>query len=220
MSSFSWISKNPTPSPVADPASVSLNGITAHPPSANPTPTHTQHSTSSLPHSSLLLSQHKFCTSTLKNLKKTNDPRPSLPPVDVVSMNIPHHLEIITHPMESKAIEETFDNSLPGKEALKPHQPRYLSADQFIADVRLVFSNCVKFNGPEHPISLIGRDWRSSPRSRSRPFCRPKWLLSRRSLLHLSLWSLLQPSNAGPDVPLRQLRSSEETTQFLPAAIV
>ena len=72
-------------------------------------------------------------------------------------MNIPHYPEIITHPMDFKSIEEKLENSVLGKEIPKPDQPRYLSADQFIADVRLVFSNCVKFNGPEHTISLMGR---------------------------------------------------------------
>jgi bromodomain-containing factor 1 len=78
-------------------------------------------------------------------------------PVDVVAMNIPHYPEIITHAMDFKTIEEKLENSFPGKDIPKPNQPRYFSADQFIADVRLVFSNCVKFNGPEHTISLMGR---------------------------------------------------------------
>jgi hypothetical protein len=106
--------------------------------------------------SSLSLSQHKFCNSTLKNLKKSKDARPFLFPVDVVAMNIPHYPEIVTHPMDFKTIEEKLDNSVPGKVS-KPDQPQYTSTDQFIVDVRLVFSNCVKFNGPEHTISLMGR---------------------------------------------------------------
>jgi hypothetical protein len=148
--------KNTTPPPHPAPAPT-LNGITTHPPPANPTPTHTQPSTSTLPPASLTQAQHKFCLSTLRNLKKSKDARPFLFPVDVVAMNIPHYPEIITHPMDFKTIEEKLENSVLGKEVPKPDQPRYLSADQFIADVRLVFSNCVKFNGPEHMISLMGR---------------------------------------------------------------
>ena len=72
-------------------------------------------------------------------------------------MNIPHYPKIVTHPMDFKTIEEKLDNSVLGKEVPKPDQPRYLSADQFIADVWLVFLNCVKFNGAEHTISLMGR---------------------------------------------------------------
>lgn len=147
--------KNATPPPHSDPTAT-LNGITSHPP-ANPTPTHTQPSTSTLPPASLTLAQHKFCLSTLRNLRKSKDARPFLAPVDVVAMNIPHYPEIITHPMDFKTIEDKLENSVPGKDIPRPDQPRYLSADQFIADVRLVFSNCVKFNGPEHMISLMGR---------------------------------------------------------------
>lgn len=134
-----------------------MNGVTAHPPPVNPTPTHTQPSTSTLPPASLTLAQYKFCLSTLRNLKKSKDARPFLNPVDIVTMNIPHYPEIITHPMDFKTIEDKLENSVPGKDVPKPDQPRYSSADQFIADVRLVFSNCVKFNGPEHTISLMGR---------------------------------------------------------------
>lgn len=35
--------------------------------------------------------------------------------------------------------------------------PRYLSADEFVADVRLIFSNCVTFNGPEHVVTQQGK---------------------------------------------------------------
>ena len=59
--------------------------------------------------------------------------------------------------MDFRMIEEKLDNSVPGKEVPKLDQPRYLSTDQFITDVRLIFSNCVKFSDPEHTISLMGR---------------------------------------------------------------
>lgn len=151
------VMSNTTPPPAPAPTT-NMNGVTNHPPPANPTPTHTQPSSSNLPlASSLTTSQHKFLTSTLKNLKRSRDARPFLFPVDIVTMNIPHYPEIVTHPMDFKTIEEKLENSVPGKEVPKPDQPRYLSADQFIADVRLVFSNCVKFNGPEHQISMMGR---------------------------------------------------------------
>jgi hypothetical protein len=69
-------------------------------------------------------------------------------------MNIPHYPEIIAHPMDYK---EKLENSELEKEVPETDQPRYLSTDQFIANMRLVFSNCVRFNGPEHMISLMGR---------------------------------------------------------------
>ena len=151
---FLVFNKNPTPPPASAPT---LNGTTAHPPT-NPTPTHTQPSTSNFPGiTSLTQAQHKFCLSTLRNLKKSKDARPFLLPVDVVAMNIPHYPEIITHPMDFSKIEDKLNSSSPAKPDPNPEKPRYHTAEQFIADVRLVFSNCVKFNGPEHAISLMGR---------------------------------------------------------------
>lgn len=35
--------------------------------------------------------------------------------------------------------------------------PRYNHVDEFIADVRLIFTNCVLFNGPDHPITAMGK---------------------------------------------------------------
>jgi hypothetical protein len=151
--------KNPTSSPAPAPAPI-LNGTTAHPP-ANPTPIHAQPgaiSTSTLAGSpSLSAAQYKFCMSTLKNLKKSKDARPFLVPVDIVTMNIPHYPEIVTHPMDFSTIEVKLNSSNPTKPDLNPENPRYQTTDQFIADVRLVFANCVKFNGPDHAISQMGR---------------------------------------------------------------
>ena len=148
--------KNPTPPPVSASAPI-LNGTSAHPP-PNPTPIHTQPLTSnSLGTTSLSPAQHKFCVSTLRNLKKSKDARPFLSPVDVVAMNIPHYPEIVTHPMDFSTIERKLNFSSPAKPDPNPENPRYQTADQFIADVRLVFTNCVKFNGPDHAISQMGR---------------------------------------------------------------
>ena len=57
-------------------------------------------------------------------------------------MNIPHYLEIITHPMDFKTIEERLDNSMPGKGVPKPYPSQY-SSDQFTTDVWLVFYELV-----------------------------------------------------------------------------
>ena len=146
--------KNQTPPPAPAPIQT-LNGTTAQPPT-NPTPTHTQPSTFNGT-TSLTQAQHKFCISTLRNLKKSKDARPFLFPVDIVAMNIPHYPEVVTHPMDFSTIENKLNNSNLAKPDLNPDKPRYRTADQFIADVRLIFTNCVKFNGPEHAISMMGR---------------------------------------------------------------
>ena len=122
----------------------------------NPHPT--QPSTSNLPGTpSSTQVQHKSYLSTLRNLKKSKDARPFLYPVDIIATNIPHYLEIVTHPTDFSKIEDKLNSLNPAKPDPNLEKPRYQTADQFIADVRLVFSNCVKFNSSEHAISLMGR---------------------------------------------------------------
>ena len=100
--------------------------------------------------------QHKFCLSTLRNLRKPKDAWSFLYPVDIPATSIPHYLEITTHPMDF-SIEEKLNNSNPTKPGQIPQKPRYPTADRFITDLRLIFLNCVKFNGSEHAISMVGR---------------------------------------------------------------
>jgi len=59
--------------------------------------------------------------------------------------------------MDLSTIEDKLNCSNPAKPDPNPEKPRYQTAEQFIADVRLVFSNCIKFNGPDHAISVMGR---------------------------------------------------------------
>ena len=102
---------------------------------------------------SLSPAQHKFCLSTLRNLKKLKDTQLSLFPVDVVTMNIPHYPEIVTHPMDFSMIKQKLKFSNPTKPDPNPDNPRYQTADQFITDMQLVFINYIKFNSPDHAIS-------------------------------------------------------------------
>jgi bromodomain-containing factor 1 len=110
-----------------------------------------------LPPSTLSVSQHKFALSTIRTLKKLKDATPFRLPVDPEALNIPHYLQIIKHPMDFSTIELKLMASNPLKPDLNSANPRYLNADEFIADVRLIFSNCVTFNGPEHIVTQQGK---------------------------------------------------------------
>lgn len=55
----------------------------------------------------------------------------------MVAMNIPHYLEIVTHPMDFSTIELKLNFSNPAKPDPSPENPRYQTANQFIVDVRL-----------------------------------------------------------------------------------
>ncbi|KAH7921257.1 hypothetical protein BV22DRAFT_1114517 [Leucogyrophana mollusca] len=107
--------------------------------------------------STLSVAQHRFCLSTIRQLKKLKDAVAFLHPVDPIAFNIPHYPSIIKNPMDLGTIERKLLSSNPAKPDPNPNNPRYFSADEFISDVRLVFSNAVTFNGPEHVVSVSGK---------------------------------------------------------------
>lgn len=59
--------------------------------------------------------------------------------------------------MDFSTIERKLTASNPVKPDPNPQNPRYHSADEFIADVRLIIFNCATFNGPDHVITAMGR---------------------------------------------------------------
>ena len=103
----------------------------------------------------LSLAQWQFCMSTLRVLMKRHDARHFLEPVDIHAWGIPHYPRIIERPMDFSTIERKMKQSDPSKlgASLYPANERYLTAAQFENDVRLIFSNCITFNGAEHRIS-------------------------------------------------------------------
>jgi hypothetical protein len=103
------------------------------------------------------MAQFRFCQSTIRSLKKLKDATPFLQPVDPVALNIPHYPNIIKSPMDFSTIDRKLASSNPAKPDSNPQNPRYRNADEFITDVRLIFSNCVTFNGPDHAVSAMGK---------------------------------------------------------------
>lgn len=79
----------------------------------------------------------------MRNLKKHRDAAPFLQPVDYVKLNIPDYPKIIRHPMDLATVDKKLNSG------------QYDSVDQWIYDVRLVFNNCFKFNGPEAMVSML-----------------------------------------------------------------
>jgi bromodomain-containing factor 1 len=51
----------------------------------------------------------------------------------------------------------TVERKLTSSNPSNPQSPRHFHADEFIADVRLIFSNCVTFNGPDHAVTAMGK---------------------------------------------------------------
>ena len=95
--------------------------------------------------------------STIRNLKKMRDATPFLRPVDIIGLNIPHYPSIIKTPMDFSTIDRKLIASHPIKPDLNEDAPRYYNADEFIADVRLIFQNTATFNGPDHVVTAMGK---------------------------------------------------------------
>jgi bromodomain-containing factor 1 len=103
------------------------------------------------------MGQWRFCISTIRSLKKQKDSPPFLHPVDPVALGIPHYPSIVRIPMDLSTIERKLTSSNPSKPDPNPENPYYITADEFIADVRLIVRNCFLFNGADHPISAMAK---------------------------------------------------------------
>ena len=134
---------------------------TATPPpaSASPAPMHEDayETNKAKGPSTFSVAQHRFCVSTIRTLKKMKAAAPFLKPVDVVALNIPHYPQVVKQPMDFSTIERKLQSSNPQKSDPNPVNPRYHHADEFIADVRLIFYNCLTFNGPDHFITSLSK---------------------------------------------------------------
>ncbi|XP_078146896.1 bromodomain-containing protein 4-like isoform X3 [Centroberyx gerrardi] len=70
---------------------------------------------------------------------------PFYKPVDVQALGLHDYHDIIKHPMDLSTIKNKLDNR------------QYRDAQEFAADVRLMFSNCYKYNPPDHDVVGMAR---------------------------------------------------------------
>ncbi|KAI1290345.1 Bromodomain testis-specific protein [Halotydeus destructor] len=92
--------------------------------------------------------QMKYCTNVHKELvskKHQHYAWPFYKPVDAEMLNLSDYHEIIKHPMDLDTIKKKVEN----REYKKP--------DDFAADVRLIFTNCYKYNPPDHEVVAMAR---------------------------------------------------------------
>jgi bromodomain-containing factor 1 len=90
-----------------------------------------------------------FCMNTWKELTKksyANIAWPFMEPVDPVKLGIPDYFNVIKTPMDLSTVKKKLDAG------------SYSTADDFEADIRLVFQNCYLYNGAESDVSRLGRD--------------------------------------------------------------
>ncbi|KAF8454508.1 hypothetical protein BGX38DRAFT_1249365 [Terfezia claveryi] len=90
----------------------------------------------------------KFCDQVMKELQKKQHEAYAYPfytPVDPVALNIPDYFRIIKKPMDFSTMQNK----------LKTNQ--YDNANEFEADMRLMLSNCYKFNPNGTAVHAMGR---------------------------------------------------------------
>uniref|UniRef100_H3BHW2 Bromodomain containing 3a n=1 Tax=Latimeria chalumnae TaxID=7897 RepID=H3BHW2_LATCH len=95
------------------------------------------------------LSEHlKYCDSILKEMlskKHAAYAWPFYKPVDAEALELHDYHDIIKHPMDLSTVKKKMDNR------------DYQDAQSFAADIRLMFSNCYKYNPPDHEVVAMAR---------------------------------------------------------------
>lgn len=90
--------------------------------------------------------QQRFLSALLRQVKKQKDAIPFLQPVDPVKLNIPRYFDIVERPMDISTIEKKLNSGA------------YPVAEAVINDFNLMIENCVKFNGPDNPVTRMGKN--------------------------------------------------------------
>lgn len=95
-----------------------------------------------------LSEQLKHCNGILKELlskKHAAYAWPFYKPVDASALGLHDYHDIIKHPMDLSTVKRKMENR------------DYRDAQEFAADVRLMFSNCYKYNPPDHDVVAMAR---------------------------------------------------------------
>ncbi|TSK72124.1 Bromodomain-containing protein 3 [Bagarius yarrelli] len=95
------------------------------------------------------LTEHlKYCDTILKEMlskKHAAYAWPFYKPVDAEALELHDYHDIIKHPMDLSTVKKKMDAR------------EYPDAQSFASDVRLMFSNCYKYNPPDHEVVAMAR---------------------------------------------------------------
>lgn len=86
------------------------------------------------------------CGSILRVLMTHKDGWGFLEPVDPVALNIPDYFKIITKPMDLGTVKSKLEGNV------------YFSVEEFAADVRLTFANCMRYNPPYNGFHAMAKE--------------------------------------------------------------
>lgn len=90
----------------------------------------------------------KYCASILKELLSKRHYSYAWPfyvPVDAEGLGLDDYYDLIKHPMDLGTVKQNMD------------QNKYRKPDDFAADIRLIFTNCYKYNPSDHEVVGMGR---------------------------------------------------------------
>ncbi|WWC67087.1 uncharacterized protein I206_100994 [Kwoniella pini CBS 10737] len=114
------------------------------------------------PTTPLTLHQHKHLLNAVRALKKKPDAMAFLHPVDGPALGIPHYANVIDSPMDLGTAEIKLvasDPRGPPKDKSKAKnwdtsKGSYSSYSELVGDVRQIWENTRKFNGPHHTVTV------------------------------------------------------------------
>nr|XP_008537618.1 PREDICTED: bromodomain-containing protein 4 [Equus przewalskii] len=133
--------------------------------------------------SSKVSEQLKCCSGILKEMfakKHAAYAWPFYKPVDVEALGLHDYCDIIKHPMDMSTIKSKLEAR------------EYRDAQEFGADVRLMFSNCYKYNPPDHEVVAMARKLQSASAVHGLSLLQNRPVSSRRgTLLPAAEWLLL-----------------------------
>ncbi|XP_055307981.1 bromodomain-containing protein 3-like isoform X3 [Sitodiplosis mosellana] len=119
-----------------------------YPPSAFPMSPMTPHQAATPKNKGKLSDALKACNEILKELfskKHSGYAWPFYKPVDAELLGLHDYHDIIKKPMDLGTVKKKMDDR------------EYKSAAEFADDVRLIFTNCYKYNPPDHDVVMMGR---------------------------------------------------------------
>ncbi|KAM9326982.1 bromodomain-containing protein 2 [Gastrophryne carolinensis] len=136
-----------TPTPPDKPAKIPARRESGRPikPPRKDLPDSQQHQTSK---KGKLSEQLKYCNGILKELLSKKHGAYAWPfykPVDATALGLHDYHDLIKHPMDLSTIKKKMENR------------EYRDAQEFAGDVRLMFSNCYKYNPPDHDVVAMAR---------------------------------------------------------------
>lgn len=114
-----------------------------------------------------LSEQMKYCSQILKELfakKHAGYAWPFYKPVDAAMLGLTDYHDIIKHPMDLGSIKVVVVSLtlvslhlMKLSLKVKMENREYKKPDDFAADVRLIFTNCYKYNPPDHEVVAMAR---------------------------------------------------------------